>query len=578
LAIGWPRSLLDLDGHFGAAIANSSPMRETKMDLARRDASARAGQVSIEHYLRLILHRKWVVAEVLVVVSAVTAAVVARLPEIYTAETLILVDPQKVPESYVKSTVTGDVRNRLSTLSQQILSATRLQKIIDTFNLYPEERKAEPREDVINKMRSDIKTLVASDFGGSQDLQAFRISYRGHDARLVSQVTNQLASLFIEENLKAREEQATGTTEFLSNQLQEARRTLEAQEAQLKDFKLKHLGEMPEQQTANLQILGQLQSELQVVNESLSRAEQQRNVTVSMISQTAPVVELDDNSAAVKSAPVAGRAPLTPLQADQARLQALYTRGYANKHPDIRNLKARIEQEQTSAGSTTSPAIESDAAEPVRVAETPAPSERAPARKAPQTVPHQNPVLQAQITALDAEIAKQKSQQERLSKAIADYRGKVEAIPVREQQIAELQRDYEMSKAHYTQLLDKQLSAETATQLEIRQKGEKFKVLDPAVPPERPSSPNRPLIDSMGVLGGLCLGLLSALSSELRGMRITDTAEISSTAVLEVIPIIRTQHDRIIARRRLVAAAVSVAFVVATALIVYFLHAQGLRT
>src|SRR5262245_34891808 len=111
-------------------------------------------QISPEHYARLILHRKWLVLGTFAVVSAATAIVASRMPDIYTSETLILVDPQKVPEAYVRSTVTGDVRNRLGTLSQQILSATRLQKIIENLNLYPEERKIKAREDIITKMRS----------------------------------------------------------------------------------------------------------------------------------------------------------------------------------------------------------------------------------------------------------------------------------------------------------------------------------------------------------------------------------------------------------------------------------------
>ena len=216
------------------------------------------------------------------------------MPDSYRSETVILVDPQKVPDTYVRSTVTGDIRGRLSTLSQQILSATRLQKIIDSLNLYPQERKGMAREDIIARMRGDIGVTVLSDFGGGQDLQAFRITYSGHEPRLVAQVTNELASLFIEENLKAREQQATGTSEFLQNQLQETRKRLDDQEAKLKDFKLRHIGEMPEHEAADLQILGQLQSQLQIESEALSRAEQQKSYLQSMMaSGSAPVVDLD---------------------------------------------------------------------------------------------------------------------------------------------------------------------------------------------------------------------------------------------------------------------------------------------
>ena len=176
-----------------------------------------SGQLPLEHYLRLLMHRKWWALGVWLLVSLGTAVVAHRLPDIYTSETLILVDPQKVPESYVKPTVTGDVRSRLGTLSQQILSTTRLQTIIETLNLYPEERsKKMAREDVINRMKADISVRVVTDFTAGQDLQAFRIVYSGKDPRLVAQVTNQLASQFISENLKVRELQPRARRTFLT--------------------------------------------------------------------------------------------------------------------------------------------------------------------------------------------------------------------------------------------------------------------------------------------------------------------------------------------------------------------------
>ena len=252
-----------------------------------------ADSLSPEHYIRLLLRRKWLIVSIFVFVSAVTAVVAYRMPNLYRSETLILVDPQKVPEAYVKSTVTGDVRNRLGTLSQQILSATRLQTIIDRLNLYPIERKTMAREELIAKMRKDISVNVVSDFGGSQDLQAFRIGYVSRDPRQVAQVANELATLFIDENLKDREQQATGTNEFLQSQLQETRKALEIQEGKLKDFRMKHIGEMPEQQNADLQLLGQLKSQLQLESEGLARAEQQKAYLQSMMTQSAPVVDMD---------------------------------------------------------------------------------------------------------------------------------------------------------------------------------------------------------------------------------------------------------------------------------------------
>src|SRR5579863_6150400 len=170
--------------------ANKSPVPVRPRPAA---ADHRSSSLTPEHCLRLMFHRKWLILGVFVFVSAATVAFTSRLPNIYTSETVILVDPQKVPDNYVKATVSGDIRNRLGTLKQQILSATRLQKIIDSLNLYSTERKTMAREDVIAHMRSDISVSVVSDFGGAQDLQAFRIEYSGSDPQLVSQVTNELA-------------------------------------------------------------------------------------------------------------------------------------------------------------------------------------------------------------------------------------------------------------------------------------------------------------------------------------------------------------------------------------------------
>jgi hypothetical protein len=191
---------------------------------------------------------------------------------------------------------------------------------------------------------------------------------------------------------------------------------------------------------------------------------------------------------------------------------------------------------------------------------------------------HFNPILQSQIKAAEVEIAKHKEEQQRLGKLVASYRGKLDAIPLREQEIASLTRDYEMSKTHYSQLLDRELSAETATQLEIRQKGEKFEVLDAAQPAERPTRPNRWLINGGGSIVGLLLGLLIALATELLGMSITaaqDVTEATGLKVLGVIPVIQTQGDKVTGRRRLIVAGVSAAFAMLVFGAILFLKYQG---
>ena len=535
-----------------------------------------AAAVPVEHYVRLILHRKWMILSIFVVTTVAVALYARHLPNIYSSDTTILVDPQKVPESYVRSTVTGDIRNRLGLLSNQILSATRLQEIIDALNLYPEERKKLSREEVVLKMRSDINTAILSDFGGSQALQAFKITYSGRDPRLVALVTNKLASLFIDENWKSREQQATGTSEFLSNQVQEARKTLEDQEAKIKEFRLRHIGEMPEQQNTTLQLTGQLQAQLQLETEALNRAESNKAILESMLTQPVTTVVDMDPAIEVKpagSAPQAARPqPVDPLVAEKAQL-AKSLDHYGPNYPEVVKLRKRIEQEEArrKAAAADSAAIS------IPVPTTPKPdTEPAAAPAAPTTPsgPHFNPVVQSQIKSAEAEIARHKEEKQRLAKQLESYRVRLDAIPVREQEIASLTRDYEMSKAHYSQLLDRKMNAETATELEIRQKGEKFEVLDPGMPAERPTSPKRGLIIAGGAIAGFVLGLLAALGTELLGMSITDSEDVLAAAgvdVLGVIPVILTHAEKSIRRRRMIVAAASATFaIVAVGAILFF--------
>lgn len=544
-------------------------------------------EFSLEHYFQLLLHRKWIVIAVFVAVTAVTAVVAQSLQDIFTSETVILVDPQKVPESYVKATVTGDVRNRLGTLTQQILSATRLQKIIETFNLYSEERKKMAREDVIAHMRSDINISMVTGGGQQQDLQSFKITYSGRDPRLVAQVTNQLAALFIEENLMAREQQATGTTEFLQHTLDETKKTLEAQETKLREFRMQHVGEMPEHQVATLTVLGQLQASLHQVGEALSRAEQQRAYLQTSMAQSVPVVDVDNNgddagSGAVAPAdpkPTPSKAPVpaqTSLNDDKARLAALLAR-YTDTHPEVRRLRQQIADKEAKDARNTPPTpapVETAAA----VNEPPVPVPP-PAKKRPSiAVNTTNPVLVSQLKTVEAEIARQKEEQLRLNRQIATYQTKLEAIPVREQQIAELVRDYEINKAHYAGLLDKQFSATTATQLEIRQKAEKFSILDGALPAQRPSKPNRKLIVLAGSVCGLLLGILLAVGSEFLGASISSADQVpmeNGNQVLEIIPLILTENDRRRKRKQMIMAAVSGSVAMAAVCGVLIYHFRG---
>jgi protein tyrosine kinase modulator len=411
------------------------------------------------------------------------ATFILLLPDHYKATTTILVDPQKVPEKYVSPTVNSDPGQRLSTISQQVLSTTRLQQIIDDMQLYPELRGQVPREELIEIMRKDITITVKQ--GSSAGLSAFTIEYEGRHRDDVAKVANQLAASFIDWNNKAREQQAQDTSDFLGAQLKEAKQNLEEQEAKVSAFKMRHLGEMPEQQSANLQALSQLQTQFQANVEALNRLDTERTLLSRGLENS--------GSGVVRTAPPITERAKLEAQRQQLRtqLQDLQNR-YTSQHPEVMDATSRLERVE----------------------------ERL------KTLPPDPPVVSAQdnnavavrLQLLDRETKRLNDDQARLTQQMNAYRGKVDAVPVVEQQMAELNRNYSVSKEHYQSLLDKTFSAGMAADLERRQQAEHFTILDLAQVPERPFKPKRPLMLLAALVGALALSLgLAYLKDMLDG-------------------------------------------------------------
>src|ERR1035441_1078897 len=199
-------------------------MDENKLALERMAAEQAADEPELfspYDILSMLGRRFYWLLVTTTIVFGVAGIVALRWPDEYRADTLILVDPQKVPERYVNTTVSMDVSGRLSTINQQLMSSTRLQCIIDTYDLYKALKGHRTQEEIIEQMRGDIKVEIVRNFegGNRNSLGAFRIVYIGRVAPLVAQVCNQLASLFIEENLKVREQQAEGSSEFIDTRL-----------------------------------------------------------------------------------------------------------------------------------------------------------------------------------------------------------------------------------------------------------------------------------------------------------------------------------------------------------------------
>ena len=488
-----------------------------------------------EDFVVILRRRKWLVMLPFVLLSIGTLVGSQYLPNRYRSETLILVVPQRVPESYVKSTVTTRIEDRLQSISQQILSRTRLERIVQDFNLYAEERRTGIMEDVIERMRRDIDVKVVKG-------DAFSISYMSDSAQTAMKVTERLATLFIDENLKDRELLAVGTNQFLEAQLEEARLKLVEHENKLEIYRRQHAGQLPSQLQPNLQALQNTQMQIQAVLDSLNRDRDRKMMLERLLSDAEPVVEAPAPAAAVTTAetPQIGGTVAQQLEQSRQMLAALELRLKPN-HPDIRRMQRAIADLESRAA-VEATATPGTPAKPTVVVD---PREAARLTRVRE--------MTLELESVTRQIALKEAEERRLRDAAAAYQVKIDGVPSRESELAELTRDYETMQKVYQDLLAKQQDSQVAANLERRQIGEQFKVLDVARLPEKPFSPNRLLINGGGALAGLALGfgLVFLLEYRDRSLRSgPDVTAVLNLPVLATVPLIFTTDDRRRMRRR----------------------------
>jgi polysaccharide chain length determinant protein (PEP-CTERM system associated) len=492
------------------------------------------------------------------VVPAITFVVAHYLPNRYRSETLILVVPQRVPETYVRSTVTTRIEDRLQSISQQILSRTRLERIIQDFNLYAGERRTWIMEDVVEQMRKDIEVQIVKG-------DAFRVAYTGEEPRTVMRVTERLASLFIDESLRDREVLAEGTNVFLEAQLEDARKQLVEHEKKLEQYRRRFDGQLPSQVESNMQTIHSTELQLQAVTESLNRDRDRKMLLERQIGD----LSLPDAAAAAMPAAAdpgvdgdvgARSMPSAAQRLDVAKrtLDALSLR-LKPEHPDIIRLKRTIRELEQK--------VDAEALmQPLSGPPVLTPIDRAKQARVNE--------LRAEREALDRDIENKLAEEKRLRGIIGQYQARVAAAPTRESELVELTRDYDTLQKTYAALLAKREDSKIAANLERRQIGEQFKVLDPARMPEKPFSPNRILINSLGGIGGLALGIAFVALIEYRDRSLKTDADVSlvlALPVLAAVPMMITSAER---RRRsvwtiLVSATTVVVVLGATALLAW---------
>ncbi len=486
---------------------------------------AQSAKLQLDLYLDLAYRRKWWIIVPFCLALIGGGIVLKVFPKTYQATTLILLEPQSIPESFVKSTIVETVESQLQTIQQQIESRTNLERVIDEFRIDKskfqdpfgkvrrilaeklpflglEPLQAQPSREsermermvLVEKLRERIsvnlgKQSKSSPRSGHQNL-AFEVSFEWSDPEIIAPVVNSIVARFIENSLSSREEKAITTTDFFEKETAALRGELEAREKELEAFKKANMGMLPDQLQSNLSILNQLREQTLSLERRMDQDKQQL-----MFLKSQAAISQAERGAGAASGPVRpeskpagggkGGAALTNEELTSGSLAALeeqlgrLSSQYTEQHPDVVALKRRIEE----------------------LRKEPARPGREPGAQGARGRTDFN--VELQIAQLNARIESTQREIKEVEQQIEHYKERVERTPQVEMTLNKILRDYTMSKERYDSLLSKKMDAKMAEQMEKRRKGEQFRVLDPAVKPERPSKPDAKKI----MLGALVLGL-----------------------------------------------------------------------
>ncbi|MBW2109561.1 MAG: hypothetical protein JRI36_12985 [Deltaproteobacteria bacterium] len=417
-------------------------------------------------------------------------------------------------------------------MKEQIMSRPRLQEIIEKYGLYEKIRAKATLSDAIKTMKEHIEVEVKEVRGRNQAPASFEVSFDGEDPAKVRDVTAAIANLFIEDNLRLRERQAAGTSEFLERELERMKNVLREKEELVRKFKEENMGLLPEQMENNHRILAQLQQQLDSLNANLQQTEDRKVLLQGQLARMETLQPGSQAQGAQAGAAVENSAELS-LSELRRQLENLETR-YSEKHPDVIRLAATIkkrekEQENAVQADTPSPQISaSDLSDSDRV------------------LLAQREDLKIQLKLINKEILALRKEKENTEKEVEEYRRRIEDGPKIEQMFVDLRRGYDEATANYQSLLEKRLQAELAENLEKTQKGEQFRVLEPANLPEKPYKPDIMKILAMGLILGMGCGLGLVFLREYMDPTFCDDKELAGMIGLPVlisVPEVKTKTE-----------------------------------
>ena len=490
-------------------------------------------EMSFEDYLSTLRRRRWAILIPAIIGPLAGYLITLLLTPQYTSTSLVLIEQPTVPSTFVQSVAEGDLFTRLATMQEQIESRTRLQPIIERYDLYKSERRRS-MEDALDEMRKAIQILPVQ-FSGDltkgggnkqQPVPGFSISFTAPTAKLAQQVCTELTSMFMEENLQQQEQRAQGTTDFLSSQLTDAKRALDEQNAKLADFKRKNLGSLPEDQNANAQVLGSLNGQLNATTEQLSHAQQEKTYIESLLSQQVAAWQSASAATVDDQDPQKLHDQLAKMKEGLTVMEGRYTADY----PDVIKMKKDIAQLEGHI----------DDVEKAKAA-------KEPNSAGPTQVPIAIQQLRAQLTQDEQVIKAKTAEQDDLQKKLRAFESRMQVSPLVEQQYKELSLGQDAALKFYDSLAANRDQSQMAASLESRGQGEQFRVLDSADLPQDPSFP----VWWQFALGGLAVGIGVggglAILAELRDKAIRDERDVTyylGLPTLALVPFVEPRNGR----------------------------------
>ena len=470
-------------------------------------------ELTMQDYVGILKRRFWLILTSAILLLGIGIGLSHILPPQYVSQTLVLIEQQKVPENYVKPVVTEDLGGRLASMKEQILSRSRLEPIITKFNLFAGSNNT--MDDRIDQTRKAIQITPILSSQASHGMPGFFITFKAQDARIAQQVCGEITSLFVSENLNAREQSAEGTTDFLKQQLADSKRNLDEQDAKLAIFQQKYFGKLPEQEPSNTNTLQALTTQLDAVTQSLGRMQENETFLQAMISQQTHELQGLEPGSGISADE--RQKELKTLIAQKQELEALYT----PDHPDLLAISRRIADLR---------------AEIAHASAEPAP--KAALAPVTRTDPPQLLQLKAQLRGVQQSMAAAKQEQTRLQQKIRTYESRIESSPLVEQEYKQVTRDHDTALQFYNSLLTKMNESSMATALEQRQQGEQFRVMDAPNLPDAPTFPNPFVFAGGGFTVGLFLGLLIAALLEYRDISLRNERDIWAFTKLPTLGII----------------------------------------